>query len=58
MTSDEVKRFPLPEKEPTRYETKRTLVSLVQWEPLETQEEFTERVWREWQEHQAKHPGS
>jgi hypothetical protein len=35
---------------------KRTLVGLFKMRPLETTEQFAERVWKAWLEHQAKQP--
>jgi hypothetical protein len=53
MTSDEDKRFPLP-KQAQGFETKRTLVGLYKQGPLETLNQFAERIAREMQEHLAK----
>jgi hypothetical protein len=54
MTSDEKKRFPLPEREQTEFETKRTLVGLYKQGPLETNDQFADRIVREMQEYLAK----
>ena len=54
MTSDEVKRFPLPEPEPGRFETKRQLMGLFKQGPLETRKQFAERIVKTMQEHLAK----
>src|SRR5215469_1317429 len=35
---------------------KRMLVGLFKQGPLETREQFAQRVWKAWQEHQAKQP--
>ena len=47
MTSDEEKRFPLPENNPARQDEPRALLGLFKWEPLETREQFAERIVRE-----------
>jgi hypothetical protein len=49
------KKFPLPPSQ-EEFESKRTLVGLFKQGPLETNEEFVERVWKAYQEYQAKHP--
>jgi len=51
---DKEKRFPLPRQEQTRFETKRTFVGLYKQGPLETNQQFAERIVREMQEHLAK----
>jgi hypothetical protein len=43
------KAFPLPENPPAWQDEKRTLMCLLKMKPLETTEQFAERVWREWQ---------
>jgi len=43
-----------PQKSETRFETKRTLIGLYKQRPLETNREFAERIFREFQEYQAK----
>lgn len=48
MTSEEDKKFPL-QHQPTGFETKRELIGLFKQGPLETQRQFAERVWREFQ---------
>ena len=48
------KRFPLPNQEQTHFDTKRTLVGLYKQGPLETDDQFAERIVREMQEYQAK----
>jgi len=50
MTSNEDKRFPLPKQEQTRFETKRTLLGLFKQGPLETDDQFAERVARAFQQ--------
>jgi broad specificity phosphatase PhoE len=50
------KAFPLPEHPPSWQDKKRTLVCLLKMRRLETLEEFAQRVWQAWQEHQAKQP--
>ena len=54
MTSDEEKKFPLPKQEQTRFETKRQLVGLYKQGPLETLQQFAERIVKEMQEYQSK----
>jgi hypothetical protein len=54
MTSDEDKRFPLLRQEQSQFETKRTLVGLYKQGPLETNDQFAERIVREMQEYLAK----
>jgi hypothetical protein len=51
---DEDKRFPLPKQERSQFETKRTLVGLYKQGPLETNQQFAERIDREMHEHLAK----
>jgi len=51
---DKEKKFPLPKREQTRFETKRTLVGLYKQGPLETNQQFAERIVREMQEYLAK----
>jgi len=45
--------FPLAKQEPTPFEKQRALIGLFKQGPLETVEEFAQRVWQGWQEHQA-----
>jgi len=47
MTSDEDKRFRLIEQDQSQFETKRTLVGLYKQGPLETTDQFAERVYGE-----------
>ena len=54
MNSESNKLFPLPKHEESRFETKRTLVGLYKQGPLETTDQFAERIVREIQEHLAK----
>lgn len=56
ITSEKGKLFPLPNHPASWQDKKRTLVCLLKVRPLETVEEFAQRVWEAWQERQAKQP--
>jgi hypothetical protein len=49
MISEEERAFPLPKDPPSRQDEKRSLLFLNKWEPLETKEEFAQRVIQELQ---------
>jgi len=54
MISEKEKAFPLI---PGGWQDKkRTLLCLLKMRPLETVDEFAQRVWQAWQEQQAKQP--
>jgi hypothetical protein len=44
MTPEKERAFPFPEEPPSKQDKKRTLVGLWKMEPLETVDEFAERV--------------
>jgi hypothetical protein len=47
MNSEKAKLFPLPKDPPSRQDEKRTCLGLWKQEPLETTDQFAERVYRE-----------
>jgi hypothetical protein len=53
-SEQEAKLFPLPQQEPTPFETQRALIGLFKLGPLETQNEFAQRIVKAFQEYEAK----
>ena len=54
MTSENEKAFRLPGDAPSRQDKKRTLIGLYKQRPLETLDQFAERIVRQFQEHQRR----